>query len=61
MFKMDKYKNCSSCNIKLDENNYKKDRTVCKSCYIKKDEKAVITPYSKINNQKTILLTKKRK
>ena len=28
-------RNCSACNIKIDTNNYKKDRTVCKSCYNK--------------------------
>ena len=33
---MDKNKNCSACNINLDINNYKKDRTVCKDCYNKK-------------------------
>ena len=36
---MDKNKNCSVCNIKLDKNNYKKDRTVCKECYNKKRRK----------------------
>ena len=36
---MDKNKNCSVCNIKLDTNNYKKDRTVCKDCYDKKKRK----------------------
>ena len=36
---MDKNKNCSVCNIKLDINNYKKDRTVCKDCYNKKRRK----------------------
>ena len=36
---MDKNKNCSACNIKLDKNNYKKDRTVCKDCYNKKKRK----------------------
>ena len=36
---MDKKKNCSACNIKLDINNYKKDRTVCKDCYNKKKRK----------------------
>ena len=33
---MDKNKNSSVCNIKLDIINYKKDRTVCKDCYNKK-------------------------
>ena len=36
---MDKNKNCSLCNIKLDINNYKKDRTVCIDCYDKKKRK----------------------
>ena len=40
---MEKNKNCSSCNIKLDKNNYKKDRTVCKDCYNKKKRKNKIT------------------
>ena len=30
---MDKKKNSFACNIKLDENNYLEDKTVCKSCY----------------------------
>ena len=40
---MEKNKNCSSCNIKLDINNYKKDRTVCKDCYNKKKRKNKIS------------------
>ena len=36
---MDKIKNCSVCNIKLDTNNYKKDRTVCRDSYKKKKRK----------------------
>ena len=36
---MKKNKNCSACNIKLDINNYKKDRTVCRDCYNKKKRK----------------------
>ena len=40
---MDKNKNCSVCNIKLDINNYKKGRTVCKHCYNKKKTKNKIT------------------
>ena len=36
---MEKNKNCSACNIKLDINNYKKDRTVCRDCYNKKERK----------------------
>ena len=52
---MDKNKNCSACNIKLDINNYKKDRTVCRDCYKKKrKEKTILTLYLQI---KLILLT----
>ena len=36
---MDKNKNCSVCNIKLDINIYQKDRTVCKDCYNKSKRK----------------------
>ena len=39
VFQMDKNKNCSVCNIKLDINNYKKDKTVCKDCYVKNKRK----------------------
>ena len=30
---------CKACNIKIDENNYLKNRTVCKSCYNKNRRK----------------------
>ena len=33
---MDKNKNSSACNIKLDKDNYKEDRTICKNCYNEK-------------------------
>ena len=36
---MDKNKNFYVCNIKLDKNSYKKDRTVCRDCYNKKKRK----------------------
>ena len=36
---MEKNKNCSACNIKLDINNYKNDRTVCRDCYNEKKRK----------------------
>ena len=36
---MDKNKNCSACNIKIDIINYKKDRTVCRDCYNKRKRK----------------------
>ena len=40
---MEKNKNCSACNIKLDINKYKKDRTVCRDCYNEKKRKNKIT------------------
>ena len=43
---MDKNKNGSACNIKLDINNYKKDRTVCRDCYNKKKRKININTLS---------------
>ena len=32
-------RNCSSCNIKIDQYNYKYQRTVCKDCYKIKKQK----------------------
>ena len=32
-------RHCSACNIIIDKNNYKKDRTVCKFCYNKNKRK----------------------
>ena len=32
-------RNCSACNIKIDENKYLKHKTVCKSCYNKNRRK----------------------
>ena len=37
---------CNNCNIEINENNYMKDRTVCKSCYNKNRRK---------NNNKTLI------
>ena len=51
---MDKNKNCSVCNIKLDINNYKKDRTVCKDCYKKKKRKNNLIQQPKIENENDI-------
>ena len=45
---MDKNKNCSACNIKLDIVNYKRETTVCKDCYNKKRSNNNIFP---IQNQ----------
>ena len=49
-------RNCSACDIKIDVNKYKKDRTVCKSCYNRNknkrktnDNDSLIQP-SKIDN-----------
>ena len=57
---MEKNKNCSACNIKLDKNNYKKDRTVCKDCYNKKKRKNNLIQQPKIendiNNNRTLLV-----
>ena len=36
---MDKIKNCTVCNMKLDVVNYLKHRTVCKTCYNKNRRK----------------------
>ena len=46
-------RNCSACNIIIDINNYKKDRTVCKSCYnINKiiNNNIILTPNKNIEN-----------
>ena len=58
---MDKNKKCSACNIKLDINNYKKDRTVCKDCFNKKKKNETTISYKqpKIennNNNRTLLV-----
>ena len=44
-------RNCTACNIMIDVNNYKKDRTVCKSCYNinKRKNNNVTLPTNKIN------------
>ena len=39
---MDKNKNCSVSNIKLDIDNYKKDRTGCRDCYNQKKRKNIL-------------------
>ena len=51
---MEKNKNCSACSIKLDINNYKKDRTICKDCYNKKKRKININTLPKIKLLKTL-------
>ena len=44
-------RNCSACDLMIDINNYKKDRTVCKTCYNKNKRKNNIDllPTKKIN------------
>ena len=55
-------RNCSVCNIKLDINNYKKDRTVCRDCYNKKKRKNNLIQQPKNengndnNNNRTLLV-----
>ena len=59
-------RNCSACDKKIDKNIYKKDRTVCKSCYNgnKRKENKTIVPYqqsksgngNKNNNTRTPLV-----
>ena len=44
---------CSACNIIIDINNYKKDRTVCKICYNineRKNNNIILTPNKNIEN-----------
>ena len=59
-------RSCSICNIKIDENNYLKLKTVCKSCYNKNRRKNTtiekeidITPHQpeidNVNNKNTIV------
>ena len=38
-------RNCSACYIKIDINNFKKNRTVCKTCYNKNKRKNKINTY----------------
>ena len=40
-------RSCTACNIMIDKNNYKKERTVCKTCYNKSKRKInnfILTP-----------------
>ena len=39
VFQRDKNEICNKCNIKLDTDKYKKDRTTCKDCYYRKKRK----------------------
>ena len=67
---MDKNQNCPVCNIKLDINIYKKNRTACKDCYNEKKRKNILiqkeitTSHQKpkiengniINNNRTLMV-----
>ena len=52
---MEKNKNCSACNIKLDINKYKKDRTVCRDCYKKKRKNNLVQNEITISHQQPII------
>ena len=47
-------KKCTVCNIKIDEDNFKKDRNICKNCYKnnrkkyykKRSLEKIISPYT---------------
>ena len=46
-------RNCTACKIKIDENNYKKDRTICKTCYNinkRKNKINILPPNKNIEN-----------
>ena len=51
---MDRNKNSSACNIKIDKDKYKRDRTVCKDCYKKKKRKNNLLQQPKIENGNNI-------
>ena len=50
---------CNTCNIEIDENNYLKDRTVCKTCYNKNRRKT--NNNTKIQNQQPKSDNKKKR
>ena len=52
---------CSVCNIKIDENNYLKDRTVCKNCYNKNRRKNISNITAQSEQPKNDNDEKKRK
>ena len=63
---MDGNQNCTACNIKLDEDKFKKNRTVCKDCYNKKNNKIVRRNYQftkstcKIEHFRLVLVFRKK-
>ena len=54
---MDKNESCSACNKKLDKDNYKKDRTVCKNCYNEKKRKIHNNNNASIQSQQPTITT----
>ena len=54
-------RNCTACNIMIDINNYKKDRTVCRSCYNIKERKNNIKTLPPIKNIENVDNKKKQK
>ena len=55
---MNDNKFCSVCKINIDKNNYKKNRTVCKSCYNKSKRK---NNNNTLIQKKVLLLTNNQK
>ena len=48
---MERNEKCSVCSLKLDINNYKKYRTVCKDCYNKKKKNNLVQNKITISQQ----------
>ena len=53
---MDKIRNCTVCNMKLDVGNYLKHRNVCKTCY-KKNRRKNNDNTSHQNQNSKVLIT----
>ena len=50
-------RNCTACNVKIDKDNYKKDRTVCKSCYNEKKKNCIkISENKQFNDNRTLFV-----
>ena len=55
-------KKCTVCNIKIDEDNYKKDRNICRKCYninrkkYNSNNKEKIQVVNSVNNNKRTLI-----
>ena len=55
---MNKNENCTACNIKLDRENCKKNRTVCKSCFNEKKRKSNNNSLSQNENSASLQQSK---